>query len=108
MTQWYRICLQGSRLTDLILGSGGSPGEGNGNPLQYSCLGNPMTEEPGGLQSKGSQSDTTYRSAKHIGGGRLSDTPDSSKRGPPIPEGLDMQVFWVPHQMPPVVLEAGK
>ena len=24
------------------LGSGGSPGEGNGNPLQYSCLGNPM------------------------------------------------------------------
>ena len=26
----------------LILGSGGSPGEGNGNPLQYSCLGNPM------------------------------------------------------------------
>ena len=26
----------------LILGSGRSPGEGNGNPLQYSCLGNPM------------------------------------------------------------------
>ena len=25
----------------LILGSGRSPGEGNGNPLQYSCLGNP-------------------------------------------------------------------
>ena len=25
-----------------ILGSGGSPGEGNGNPLQYFCLGNPM------------------------------------------------------------------
>ena len=24
-----------------ILGSGRSPGEGNGNPLQYSCLGNP-------------------------------------------------------------------
>ena len=23
-------------------GSGGSPGEGNGDPLQYSCLGNPM------------------------------------------------------------------
>ena len=35
-------------------------GEGNGNPLQYSCLGNPMTEEPGRLQSMGSQeSDTT-------------------------------------------------
>ena len=25
-----------------ILGSGESPREGNGNPLQYSCLGNPM------------------------------------------------------------------
>ena len=25
-----------------IPGSGRSPGEGNGNPLQYSCLGNPM------------------------------------------------------------------
>ena len=27
--------------TYLILGLGGSPGEGNGNPLQYSCLENP-------------------------------------------------------------------
>ena len=26
----------------LIPGSGRSPGEGNGNPLQYSCLRNPM------------------------------------------------------------------
>ena len=26
------------RVTDLILGSGRSPGEGNGNLLQYSCL----------------------------------------------------------------------
>ena len=25
-----------------IPGSGTSPGEGNGNPLQYSCLENPM------------------------------------------------------------------
>ena len=25
-----------------ILGSGGSPGEENGNPLQYSCLGCPL------------------------------------------------------------------
>jgi len=29
----------------LILWSGRSPGEGNGNPLQYSCLGNPMDRE---------------------------------------------------------------
>ena len=26
----------------LIPGSGRSPGEGSGNPLQYSCLGNPL------------------------------------------------------------------
>ena len=25
-----------------VLGSGRSPGEGDGNPLQYSCLENPM------------------------------------------------------------------
>ena len=25
-----------------VLELGRSPGEGNGNPLQYSCLGNPM------------------------------------------------------------------
>ena len=28
--------------TGLIPGSGRSPGAGNGNPLQYSCLENPM------------------------------------------------------------------
>ena len=28
-----------------IPGSGRSPGEGNGNPLQYSCLENPMDGE---------------------------------------------------------------
>ena len=28
-------------------------GEGNGTPLQYSCLENPMDEEPGRLQSMG-------------------------------------------------------
>ena len=39
----------------LIPGSGRSSGEGNGNPLQYSCLGNPRTEEAGGLQSMGLQ-----------------------------------------------------
>ena len=46
-----------------VPGSGRSPGEGNGNPLQYSCLEIPRTEEPGGLQkrSMGSQKnwDTT-------------------------------------------------
>ena len=32
-----------------------SPREGNGNPLQYSCLENPMDREAWWLQSKGSQ-----------------------------------------------------
>ena len=31
--------------TGLIPGLGRSPGGGNGNPLQYSCLGNPMDRE---------------------------------------------------------------
>ena len=32
---------------DLIPGSGISPGKGNGNTPQYSCLENPMNTEPG-------------------------------------------------------------
>ena len=45
----------GIRDMDLIPGSGRSPGEGNGNPLQYSCLENPWMEEPDRLQSTVSQ-----------------------------------------------------
>ena len=41
--------------TGSIPGPGRSTGEGNGYLLQYSCLGNPMVVEPGGLQSVGSQ-----------------------------------------------------
>ena len=36
---WY------ARDQGLTPGSGRSPGEGNGNPLQYSCLENPMEGE---------------------------------------------------------------
>ena len=44
----------GSMLSEISLG------EGNGNPLLYSCLGNSMDRGPGGLQSMGSQeSDVT-------------------------------------------------
>ena len=39
----------------LILGLGRSPGGGLGNPLQYSCLENPMAEELGGLPYIGLQ-----------------------------------------------------
>ena len=46
--------------TALIPELGRSPGGGHGNPLQYFCLENPMTEEPDGLQYIGSQrTDTT-------------------------------------------------
>ena len=38
-----------SRNEGLIPGSGRSPGAGNGNPPQYSCLENSVAEEPGGL-----------------------------------------------------------
>ena len=35
-----------SRDASWILGSGRSPGVGNGNPLKYSCLENPMDRGP--------------------------------------------------------------
>ena len=38
-----------------IPGLGRSPGGGHGNPLQYYCLQNPWTEEPGGLEFMGLQ-----------------------------------------------------
>ena len=50
-------------------GSGTSPGEGNGYPLQYSCLENPTTEEAGRQQSKGSQrngQDLVMRQQWHV------------------------------------------
>ena len=46
---------------DSVPGSGRSPGEGNGNPLQYSCLRIPQTEKPGGLQSVESPSRTRLK-----------------------------------------------
>ena len=48
-----------------IPGSGRSAGGGNGNPLQYSCLENPWTEEPGGLQSIGLQNQTRLTVCAH-------------------------------------------
>ena len=56
---WLRgkesACNAGNTEVDFIPGLGRSPGEGNGNPLQYLALETPWTEEPGGLQSMGSQ-----------------------------------------------------
>ena len=44
--------------TGLIPGSGRFPGERNGNPLQYSCLGNPM--------DRGAWQPTVYGVAKSV------------------------------------------
>ena len=49
-----RVCYSATDL-GLIPGQELSPGEGNGNPLQYSCLGNPMDWGAWWAQSKVSQ-----------------------------------------------------
>ena len=55
----------------LIPGSGRSPGEGNGNPLQYSCLENPMDRGArwatvhGVAKSRTRLSDYTYDMKKY-------------------------------------------
>ena len=41
-----------SRDAGLTPGSGSLPGEGNGNPLQYSCWKIPWTEGPGRLPKR--------------------------------------------------------
>ena len=50
---------------DLIPGSGRSPGGGHGNPLQYSCLESPTTEEPGGLRPWGHQESDMTEATEH-------------------------------------------
>ena len=58
--QWANHLPANTGDPDLIPGSGRSPGEGNGNPLQYSCLENPMDRGAWQAQSTGSQElDTT-------------------------------------------------
>ena len=51
---------------DSVPESGKSPGEGNGNLFQYSCLRNPMDRGTGGLQSIGSQKNWTQLSNEAI------------------------------------------
>ena len=57
----------------LIPGSGGSPGEGNGNPLQYSCLENPRDRGAWkavvGHKVAKSRDTTVPLSTREIGGG---------------------------------------
>ena len=52
----------GTRDANSIPESGRSPGEGNGNPLQYSCLRIPWTEEPGRLTVHGVAKSRTWLS----------------------------------------------
>ena len=58
MAQW-KVKASACNAGDLgsIPGSGRSPGEGNGNPLQYSCLENPM--------DRGTSWATVHRVAKN-------------------------------------------
>ena len=49
-----KVSAHNARDQGSICGSGRSPGEGNGNLLQYSCLENPMDRGAGRLQSMGS------------------------------------------------------
>ena len=42
MVQWVKIMPANAEGMSSILGLGRSSEGGNGNPLQYSCLGNPM------------------------------------------------------------------
>ena len=49
-----------------ISGLGRFPGEGNGHPLQFSCLGNPMDREAGGCSlGDRKESDKTKHSTAH-------------------------------------------
>ena len=49
VVQTVKVSAYNSEDSGSIPGLGRSPGEGNGNPLQYSCLENPTDGEPGGL-----------------------------------------------------------
>ena len=59
-------CAGDGRDVDLISGLGRSPGGGNGNPLQYSCLGNPMDRAAWGYSLWGhKEPDTSEPLATH-------------------------------------------
>ena len=59
LTQWLsgKEFARNAGDAGLTPGSGSSPGEGNSNPLQYSCLGNPMDREASQATVHGSHTD---------------------------------------------------
>ena len=66
-------CLPAMRETWVrSLGREDSPGEGNGNPLQYSCLENPMDREAWWAFVRGvTESDLTMHTHMHVQVGLL-------------------------------------
>ena len=77
---------------DLITGLRRSPGEGNGNPLKYSCLGDSMDRGDWGLQSTGLQRVKHNWVNKHAAAAKLLQSCptlcnpiDGSPPGSPIP-----------------------
>ena len=67
VAQWLRACLSMQEMQCAIPGSGRSPGEGNGNPLQYSCLGNPMDRRAWWvIVSKESRHDLTAKQQQQV------------------------------------------
>ena len=61
---WYLHAYNTGDLGSIPM-SGISPGEGNGTPLQYSCLENPMDRGAWKLQSKGLQRVTERLTLSH-------------------------------------------
>ena len=68
MVKWWRFCLPVLKRQEVgsIPGWERSPGGRNGNPLKYSSLKIPWTEDPGRLQSMGSQRLRHDQVAEHV------------------------------------------
>ena len=66
---WLRgkesVCNAGNTEVDLIPGLGRPPGEGSGNPLQYSYLGNPMDRGTWRATVHGATKSQTQLSTSH-------------------------------------------
>ena len=75
----------GARDVDSIPGSGRFPGEGNGNPLQYSCLGNPMDRGAWWVTVHGATKSGTQLRAH---------TQSLFSRGTVVFLGVNFQLLW--------------
>ena len=62
VAQWQRICLPFQETQAQSQEGKRLPGEGNGNPLQYSCLGNPMDRGAWWVTVQGLQKNRTWLS----------------------------------------------